>query len=73
MTALTDIKAVTPTANAKAVVSAKGADINALMAIAQIKAAELQVIVKQIIAVHPSGGGDAANLTALNNILVELA
>ena len=73
MTTLTDIRAVAPTANAKVVVAAKGADITALMAQAQIKAAELQVIVKQIIAVHPSGGGDAANMTALNNILTALA
>jgi hypothetical protein len=73
VTALTDIKAITPTANAKSVVSAKGADINALMAAATIKAAELKVLVAQIIAMHPTGGGDAANLTALNNILAELA
>lgn len=73
MTAQADIKAVTPTANAKAVVAAKGADINSLMLQAQVKAGELYVIVKQIIAVHPSGGGDAANLTALQNILAELA
>jgi hypothetical protein len=28
--------------------------------------------VKYAISVHPSGGGDAANLTALNNLLAEL-
>ena len=72
-TAQTDLKSITPTANAKSVVAAKGADITALMGIAQIKAAELAVIVRQIIAVHPSGGGDAANLTTLNNVLSELA
>jgi hypothetical protein len=72
MTALTDIKAITPTANAKAVVSAKGSDIAGLMAHAQVKAAELQVLVKQIIALHPTSGADAANLTALNAILAEL-
>jgi hypothetical protein len=70
MTALTDIKAVTPTANAKAVVSAKGADVSALMAAALLKAAELKVLVAQIIALHPAGD---ANLTALNSILAELA
>ena len=72
MTAITDIKAVTPTANAKAVVSAKGADINSLMAQALVKASELKVLMAQIVAVHPTGGGDAANLTALNNIIAEL-
>lgn len=73
MTALTDAKAITPTANAKAVASAKGADINGLMAQIQRHAGELLVIVKQAIAVHPSGGGDAANLTALNALLTELS
>ena len=70
MTALSDIKAVAPTANAKASVQAKGADVTALMAAALLKAAELKVLVAQIIALHPSGD---ANLTALNSILAELA
>jgi hypothetical protein len=70
MTALSDIKAVAPTANAKASVQAKGADVTALMAAATLKAAELKVLVAQIIALHPSGD---ANLTALNSILAELA
>ena len=70
MTALSDIKAVAPTANAKSVVSAKGADVSALMAAATLKAAELKVLVAQIIALHPAGD---ANLTALNSILAELA
>lgn len=72
-TALTDTKAITPTANAKAVVAAKGQDITGLMLQLQIKIAETQVLVKQIIALHPTGGGDAANLTALNTVLGELA
>jgi hypothetical protein len=70
MTALSDIKAVAPTANAKASVQAKGADVTALMAAATLKAAELKVLVAQIIALHPAGD---ANLTALNTILAELA
>lgn len=72
-TALTDTKAITPTANAKAVVAAKGQDMTGLMLQLQIKIAETQVLVKQIIALHPTGGGDAANLTALNTVLGELA
>lgn len=72
-TALTDTKAITPTANAKAVVAAKGQDMTGLMAQLQIKINETQVLAKQIIALHPTGGGDAANLTALNTILGELA
>jgi hypothetical protein len=70
MTALTDIKAITPTATAKTTISAKGADVGALMAAATIKAAELKVLVNQIILMHPAGD---ANLTALNAILTELA
>ena len=70
MTALSDIKAVAPTANAKASVQAKGADVTALMAAATLKAAELKVLVAQIIALHPAGD---ANLTTLNSILAELA
>lgn len=73
MTTLTDIKAVTPTTTAKAAVAAKGHDINSLMFQAQVKAGELKVLVNQIIALHPSGGGDASNYTALNNILAALA
>jgi hypothetical protein len=72
MTVKADIVAVLPTANAKAVVSAKGADINGLMTLLQQHAIEMQALVKQVIALHPGGGGDAANLTALNSILSEL-
>jgi hypothetical protein len=52
MTAITDIKSVTPTANAKAVVAAKGADVTALMAAVLLKASELKVLVAQVIAVQ---------------------
>ena len=64
------MKAVTPTVTAKASISANGADVTALMAAATLKAAELKVLVAQIIALHPAGD---ANLTALNSILAELA
>lgn len=70
MTTIADIKAVTPTGNAKSVLQTKGASVDALMQHAQMKAAELKVLVNQIISLHP--GGDA-NLTALNNILSALA
>jgi hypothetical protein len=73
MTALTDAKAIAPTANAKSVVAAKGADVNGLMLLVQQHCAELLALVKQTIALHPSGGGDAANLTALNALLTELS
>jgi hypothetical protein len=71
-TVKTDVAAITPTANAKAVAQAKGQDISSLMPLLQTQAIEMQILVKEIIKVHPTGGGDAANLTALNAILSEL-
>jgi hypothetical protein len=35
--------------------------------------AERVTILRQIVAVHPSGGGDAANFAALNAVIAELA
>jgi hypothetical protein len=72
MTVKAEAAAITPTANAKAVAQARGVDINVLMQLLQQQAIEMQALVKEIIKVHPSGGGDAANLTALNAILTEL-
>lgn len=74
MTALTDIKAITLTSNAKALGQAAGTNLASLMVQAQQHASELEVLLKQIIAIHPTtGGADATNLTALNAILAELA
>ena len=73
MTVKTEAAAIVPTANAKAVVQAKGANISDLMQLLQQSAIDMQALVKQIIALHPSGGGDAANLTALNAILNRVA
>jgi len=70
MTTLTETKAITPTANAKAVISASGADVTALMALVQQHCIELRALVSQVIKLHPNGD---ANLTALNAILAELA
>jgi hypothetical protein len=72
MTVRAEILAITPTANAKAVAQARGVDIGDLMALLHQSAIDMQVLVREIIKVHPSGGGDAANLTALNAILTEL-
>jgi hypothetical protein len=73
MTVLADLTAITPTANAKAVVSAKGADLVFLITNAKQDIIELQAKLKQIIAHHPTGGGDAANLASLNAVLAQLA
>ena len=72
MTTLTqDITSIilTPAAVAKA--QAGGADLSALMTQLQLRVIEKQQL-KEIIRLHPSGGGDAANLTALNSILSKL-
>jgi len=72
MTALAELKAIVPTATAKAAVSITGADVSTLLQQVQLKAGELKILLKQLIAVHPSSGGDAANLAALNAVLAEL-
>ncbi|WP_024516832.1 hypothetical protein [Bradyrhizobium sp. Tv2a-2] len=67
-TVVTNLKAITPTANAKSVVQTKGADISSLMLLAQQHGVELNNVITQILALHPTGGGDAANVTALQAI-----
>lgn len=73
MTALTDLKAIALTANAKKVGATKGVDLMALVTQAQLQIQELEITLKQIVALHPSGGGDAANYAAINAVLAELA
>lgn len=69
MTATADTKAVTVTTNAKTAAIKAGTDIVGLQNHLILKLAEAQVILKQIIALTPSGD---ANLTALNSLLAEL-
>jgi hypothetical protein len=69
MTVKSEVAAIAPTPNAKAVVSTRGADIGGVMQLLQQHAVDLQILVKTVIALHPTGD---ANLTALNNILAEL-
>lgn len=66
MSTTANLKAIVPTANAKNVVQAKGADVVALQNLVVLRAQELRVSLSQLIALHPSGGGDASNLSALN-------
>jgi hypothetical protein len=70
MTAKSDIAAITPTTTARANTAKAGHSVDALLALAQVKAVELRLLVAQIIAMTP--GGDA-NLSSLNAILAELA
>jgi purine nucleoside phosphorylase len=69
MTVKADVAAIAPTANAKAVIQTKGVQVTDLMALLQQHAVRMQAIVRQVIALTPSGD---ANLTALNNIPSEL-
>jgi hypothetical protein len=73
VTVLTDLKAIGLTASAKGVISAKGPELSALVTMAQLHVTELQTVLKQILALHPSGGGDASNYAALNAVLAQLA
>jgi hypothetical protein len=73
MTTLTqDVSAIvlTPTAIAKA--QAAGADLPVLMTQLLTHTAEKQRLIKEIIRLHPVGGGDATNAAALNAILAKL-
>ena len=72
MTALADVKALAPNAAAKAAVAAKGHDYASVQNAAILKAAELKVIVAQLISLHPTSG-DSTTLTNLNALLAELA
>jgi hypothetical protein len=67
-----NLAAVTLTANAKAVGEAAGVNLASLQTQLDSHLVEAAILLKQIIALHPSGGGDAANLTALQNLLVSL-
>jgi hypothetical protein len=72
-TALTDLSAISLTSTARAAASAKGVDLTALVTLAKSHAIELSALLKQIVAVHPSTGGDLANYNQLNTIIGELA
>ena len=72
MTVLAELNAIALTANAKAIGQTKACNMDSLMGQARLVTADLQKIVKQVIAHHPSGGGDAANLAALNAVLAQL-
>jgi hypothetical protein len=73
MTAHTHLVAITPTANAKSVAVVAGTNLPQLMTLADQRITELKILLKQIIALHPSSGGDASNYSALQAVLAELA
>ena len=65
----TDLTALALTANAKSIGQVKGADLQGLINEALVMNNDLAVLLKLIVAIHPSGGGDAANFTTLNNAI----
>jgi hypothetical protein len=73
MTVVTEIKAITFTPTAKAALSKSGTDIASLTNQALLATYELKKCLSQIVSLHPTGGGDAANLSALNAVIAELA
>lgn len=72
MTVLADLNALSLTANAKSTLSTKGTGDAMLIANVRQHVIELQALLKQLISHHPSGGGDAANLSSLNALLAQL-
>lgn len=72
-TVITDLTAIGLTGTARAASQLKGADLGALVSQGIRLASELKVVLTQIKAIHPSGGGDAANFAQLGTIINELA
>jgi hypothetical protein len=72
-TAFTDLSAITLTSTAKAFAATKAVDISGLLTLAKSHATEMTTLLQAIVKVHPTGGGDAANLASLNAIIGELA
>jgi hypothetical protein len=73
MTLSTDLSGVTFTAAAKRAFAKSGADLPSLVNNALELTLQLQVILKTIIALHPTTGADASNSASLSAILAELA
>jgi hypothetical protein len=65
----TDLGALAVTATAKAAGELKGVDMAGLIAQALVETSDLTRLLKQIVAIHPSGGGDSANYTVLSNAI----
>jgi hypothetical protein len=70
MTALTDARAITPTANATRLSTTAGASVAQLMPLLTQKIVEVRQLLATIISLTPNGD---ANLTALDALLAELA
>jgi hypothetical protein len=72
MTLKADLSAITPTTTARQAFKNAGTDLDQMIAEANTHAADLQALLRQIIAFHPSSSGDSSNHAALVSLLGEL-
>jgi hypothetical protein len=73
MTVMTELNAISLTGTASAAAQARGVNLAGIVALAKTHVIELQRSLANVVAYHPSAGGDAANYAALNTIIAELA
>jgi hypothetical protein len=73
MTVLTELSAISLTGTANAAAQAKGVNLAALVSLAKTHTIELQRSLANVLAYHPSSGGDATNFASLTAIVAELA
>jgi hypothetical protein len=64
--------AITLTTTAKAAGQSAGVNLAGLQTQLDEHLAEAAILLKQIIAIHPSSGGDATNYSALQSILATI-
>jgi hypothetical protein len=68
----TDIAAFTPTSTARAALVSAGTNLDELNALLATHLVEAKRLLTQIIALHPSTGGDSTNYSALVATLAKL-
>jgi hypothetical protein len=73
MTVLTELNAISLTGTAAAAAQARGVNLGALASLAKTHTIELKTALTNVLAVHPSSGGDSTNYSALQTIIAELA
>jgi hypothetical protein len=73
MTVMAELATITVTATAQAAVFVKGENLTALVGAAKLQVLDLKKVLSNIVAVHPSSGGDASSYAALTAVIAELA
>jgi hypothetical protein len=64
--------AFTPTASARANIAGDGSSVDSLNLLLQMHLIEARRVLAQLIALHPSSGGDATNYSALVATLAKI-